>query len=79
MYGESPTHQRRRKANSLTSIDVKFCETCQREMKVTDKCEWHDVREACYYCHLIRHHLDKKFDDKTTKKSSQKETPVQQT
>ena len=79
MYGENPTTQRKRKANSLQSVDVKFCETCLREMKIRDKCEWHTNLEPCYYCHLKRHHMDEHFDDKTKKKSSRKETPVQQT
>ena len=79
MYGTNPTIKSKRKANSLQSVDVLFCESCLREMKVKDKCEMHQDREPCYYCHLVRHHIDKKFDDDPKKKSSRKESPVQQT
>ena len=61
------------------SVEVMYCETCLREMKVTDKCEWHSGLEPCYYCHLKRHHMDEHFDDSIKKKSSRKETPAQQT
>ena len=73
MYGEHPNLKR------VGLKTERFCETCEKQMKVTDKCEWHSDREPCYYCHLILHHMDKEFDDKLKKKSSRKETPVQQT
>ena len=73
MYGETPTLKR------VGLKTERFCETCKHQMKITDKCEWHQDREPCYYCHLIRHHMDKNFDDKPKKKSSRKESPVQQT
>jgi len=73
MYGETPTLKR------VGLKTERFCETCHHQMKVPDRCEKCPPLEPCYYCHLVRHHMDKKFDDDPKKKNSRKENPVQQT
>jgi len=68
MYGEHPTLKR------VKGRLEKYCETCKREMRVTNKCESHiKNREPCYYCHLMllvpKGHMN---NGDTSKKSSEK-------
>ena len=49
--GEHPNIKR------VKGVLKKFCETCDREMKVVNRCESHSDREECYYCHLILNHI----------------------
>ena len=54
---------------------AKFCETCGREMKQRNRCEYPHVsgtpKEPCYYCHLMNNHI--------TVESSQKKNPKKKT
>jgi len=74
MYGEHPTLKR------VKGILKKYCETCKREMRVTNKCESHiKDREPCYYCHLTLltpkgHRINGDNNKEDTKKSSEKKS-----
>ena len=66
-HGEKPNMKRVK--GTLKS----FCETCDNEMKVINRCELHGNHEQkCYFCHLQIEHL--KPDE--TNKSSRKESPI---
>ena len=35
------------------------CESCDRQLKIKNRCETHvPSMEPCYYCHLILHHMN---------------------
>ena len=51
------------------------CESCDRQLKIKNKCEMHMTdREPCYYCHLILQHFDR--GDKSKESSPKK--PLEQ-
>ncbi len=64
VHGEHPNTKR------VKGRIVKTCESCNREMKTTDRCESHSNREPCYFCHLLNHHVK-------TYESSEKQPPKQ--
>jgi len=68
-HGDEPTLKR------VDGKTVKFCDTCKRQMKINNRCEWHTVKERCYYCHLILQHFS--VDDSKEKKSSPKKSLMQ--
>lgn len=51
VYGEHPNTKR------VNGKQTTYCESCEREMKTTDRCEMHSDREPCYFCHLLNHHI----------------------
>ena len=70
-HGESPILKRTK--GSMTR--AYHCESCDRHMKIKNRCEMHVAdREPCYYCHLILKHFDRSND---SKESSPKKTLTQ--
>lgn len=70
-HGETPILKRMK--GSMTR--AYHCESCDRQLKIKNRCETHvPVMEPCYYCHLILHHFGN--GDKT-KESSPKKSLMQ--
>ena len=47
------------------------CESCDRQMKIKNRCELHVAsREPCYYCHLILQHFDRGDSKESSPKKS---------
>jgi len=68
-HGEHPT------LKQIKNTTHQYCETCKHEMRLQNKnrCEMHmSLKEPCYYCHLILHHMngDKTKDSKNSPKKS---------